>query len=88
MTENPAPAVPKSIVAYTALRIVLFAGVFGVCLVAGLETPISLVIGFLASSIMSFVVLRRQRDQLTDGLIARREAKLAAKAKRREALDG
>lgn len=87
MSENSAAPIPRSLAAYTGLRIVLFAGVFGVCLVAGLETPISIVISFFVSALASFVLLRRQRDQLTDGLMARRAAKLEAKAKRRAALD-
>jgi len=85
-TPDPAP-VRRTLATYTAWRIVLAAAVFGVCVVAGLDTPISLVIAFFASSIASFVLLRSQRDELTSGLMARRQAKLDAKARRRSALD-
>jgi hypothetical protein len=82
-----AAKVPRTIAFYTGARFIMFLGAFGVCLVLGLETPISIVLAFVVSSLASFVLLRRQRDALAAGLMVRRERKVAAKARRRDALD-
>ena len=57
------PHVKRSLAMYTVGRLALLVFVFGVCLVAGLETPISIVIAFVVSSIASFLLLRGQRDE-------------------------
>jgi hypothetical protein len=81
------PSLGRTLLAFTGIRVVLFLAVFGVCLVAGLETPISLVIGLGVSAVFSFALMGRQRDAIADGLIARSRKRSADQARRRAALD-
>lgn len=88
MMPSPDPApVRRTLAVYTLWRIAFAVAVFAACLAGGLDTPLSLVIAFLVSSIASYLLLRGQRDALTAALLARRQTKLDARARRRAALD-
>lgn len=86
-TEDP-HAVRKTIAVYTGLRLLLFVGAFGVCLVAGLSTPLGIVIALFVSSVLSFLLLREQRERLAGKLLARSNRRAEQKSRRRAALDG
>ena len=58
----------KNIFIYTFLRILILASFLGVGYLVGLRGVLLLVIGFLASGIVSLFVLSRTRDQVSTSI--------------------
>ncbi len=58
----------KNIFIYTFLRILILASFLGVGYLVGLRGVLLLLIGFLASGIVSLFVLSRTRDQLSTSI--------------------
>lgn len=77
----------RQFVAYTALRVVVFAGCYGLLLVLGLRGPFAVLAALLLSSLVSLVLLRRQRDAVTASLAARSQDRAAEQARLRGLLD-
>ncbi len=78
----------RRLLVYTLLRAALFALATAVFFfLVRLSLPISVVLGLLVSSFAALTLLRSQRDELTTAMLARREAKQEATARRRAALD-
>ena len=66
---------------YTLLRLLIFFGFLMLFWLLGLRTNPVLLLGAaaVASAALSYVLLRGMRDQMTAQLVARHEARLAAK---------
>ncbi len=78
----------RRLLLYTLLRAALFALATAVFyFLVRLSLPISVVLGLVVSSLAALTLLRTQRDELTATMLARREAKQQARARRRTALD-
>lgn len=60
----------KNIFIYTFLRILILASFLGVGYLAGLRGVLLLVMGFLASGIVSLFVLSKTRDQLSTSIFS------------------
>lgn len=60
----------KNIFIYTFLRILILASFLGVGYLAGLRGVLLLVMGFLASGIVSLFVLSKTRDQLSSSIFS------------------
>jgi len=60
----------KNIFIYTFLRILILASLLGVGYLVGLRGVILLVMGFLASGIVSLFVLSKTRDQLSTSIFS------------------
>ncbi len=79
----------RPLLVYTLLRLALLALATAVFFfLVRLSLPVSVVLGLVVSSLGALTLLRRQRDDLSSALLARREAGQQAKARRRAALDG
>jgi cell division protein FtsW (lipid II flippase) len=61
----------RSVLAYTAARIVLFVVALGIVYLAGARGLLALAIAVLASGLVSFVLLSRQRDAVSGVLVSR-----------------
>lgn len=73
-----APAYPgamRPVAVYSALRVGLFLAVLLVLRVLGVGGVLSLVLAVVLALLLSFIVLRRQRDAVTRALMARQAAK-------------
>jgi membrane protein implicated in regulation of membrane protease activity len=81
------PSWRRIVVVYTALRFVVFLGCAGVLVLLGFNGLPLLAIAVLISSIVSYVVLKPQRLQLTEAQVARREARAAERDERRARLE-
>ena len=57
---------------YTGLRIVAFTGCYGLLLIVGARGLVAVAAALLLSSVLSLLVLRRQRDAVAGSLEARR----------------
>ena len=73
----------RPVAVYSALRVGLFLVVVLVLRVLGVSGVLSLVIAVVVALLLSFVVLRRQRDAVTRVLMARDRARKAAGRPRR-----
>ena len=60
----------KNVFIYTFLRILILASFLGVGYLVGLRGVLLLVIGFLASGIVSIFVLSKTRDQLSASIFS------------------
>ena len=60
----------KNVFVYTFLRILILASFLGVGYLVGLRGVLLLVIGFLASGIVSLFVLSKTRDQLSASIFS------------------
>ena len=60
----------KNIFIYTFLRILILASFLGVGYLVGLRGVLLLMVGFLASGIVSLFVLSKTRDQLSTSIIS------------------
>ncbi|HET8594590.1 MAG TPA: DUF4229 domain-containing protein [Intrasporangium sp.] len=71
---------------YTVLRLLIFFGFTLLFWLVGLRqnTIVLIVLAALASSITSYVLLRGMRDEMTAKLMARHEARVAARQQRSE----
>lgn len=71
---------------YTVLRLLIFFGFTLLFWLVGLRdnTIVLVVLAALASSITSYVLLRGMRDEMTAKLMARHEARAAARRQRTE----
>lgn len=61
----------RSVFAYTAARILLFAAALGIVYLAGARGLLALAIAVVISGLASFVLLSRQRDAMSGALTAR-----------------
>lgn len=78
----------RPVAVYSALRVGLFLVVLLVLRVLGVGGVLSLVIAVVVAMLLSFVVLRRQRDAVTRALMARdRTRKAAGRPRRRSFRD-
>jgi hypothetical protein len=73
---------------YTLGRVVIALALVATVWVAGLPGFPALLFGLLLSMPVAYVLLRPVRDRLTAGMLARRDARRAAKADLRERLSG
>jgi hypothetical protein len=92
---SPAPTEPAApprvlpwLLAYTAGRVVVAAALIGLLWAVGLGGYPALLFGALLSMPVSYFVLQQVRDRFTAALLARREARQAAKEELRERLSG
>ena len=60
----------KNVFIYTFLRILILASLLGVGYLVGLRGVLLLVMGFLASGIVSLFVLSKTRDQLSTSIFS------------------
>ena len=79
-SSSGTPTLLRAGLVFTALRLVLFAGAAAVLLLAGLPLVPALLGGLLASLVGSLLLLRRQREDLAQALLARRARALARRA--------
>ena len=78
----------RPVAVYSALRVGLFLVVLLLLRVAGVGGVLSLVIAVVVAMLLSFVVLRRQRDAVTRALMARAHTRrTAARPRRRSFAD-
>lgn len=73
----------RPVAVYSALRVGLFLAVLLVLRVLGVGGVLSLLIAVVLAMLLSFLVLRRQRDAVTRALMARAEARVADPSRRR-----
>ena len=73
----------RPVAVYSALRVGLFLVVLLVVRVLGVGGVLSLVIAVVVALLLSFLVLRRQRDAVTRALMARDKARRASGRPRR-----
>jgi len=73
----------RPVAVYSALRVGLFLVVVLVLRLLGVGGVLSLVIAVVVAMLLSFLVLRRQRDAVTRALMARDRARKAAGRPRR-----
>ena len=73
----------RPVAVYSALRVGLFLVVVLVLRVLGVGGVLALVIAVVVAMLLSFLVLRRQRDAVTRALMARDRARKAAGRPRR-----
>ena len=74
------PSLARAAAVYSGLRLALFVGLASVLVVSGVPVFGALVGALLGSLVGSLVLLRRQRDQLGEALLARRERSAARRA--------
>ena len=84
MTATPhddrPPALWRAALVYTALRVGLFLGVWGVLVALGAPSLTALVVALGVGVVGSLVLLRRQRDDLARALVASRERSHASRS--------
>ena len=81
----------KNIFIYTFLRILILASFLGIGYLVGLRGILLLLVGFLASGIVSLFVLSKTRDQLSTSIfsgIQRVNKRIAAAEKEDKIIDG
>ncbi|WP_336922056.1 DUF4229 domain-containing protein [Aquipuribacter sp. SD81] len=69
----------RPVAVYSALRLGMFLAVFLVLRLVGVGGILSLVVALVISMLLSFVVLRRQRDAVTLALIGSQERRRQAR---------
>jgi uncharacterized protein (DUF58 family) len=74
----------RPVAVYSALRLGMFLAVFLVLRLVGVGGLLSLVLALVISMLLSFVLLRAQRDEVTRALIGSQERRKQARARRRE----
>jgi len=72
---------------YSGLRVLAFVGSYGLLLLAGLRGLLAIATALLLSSLLSLLVLRRQRDAVAVALASRRGSRDAEQARLRGMLD-
>ena len=75
-------------VVYTVLRLLVFAGAYGVLVLLGVDGFPGLLLALLISSIASLFLLRSQRRELARLTASRREARGVEKDRMRDMLRG
>jgi hypothetical protein len=60
----------RSVLAYSAARVVLFAATVGVLYLLGARGLLLLAVAVLVSGLISFVLLSRQRDAMSSAVVA------------------
>lgn len=73
-----------SFLRYTTLRLAMLIAVGGVCYLFGLRSIVLLIVAFLGSGILSFVVLNRQREAMGEsigGVLSRINARIDANSR-------
>ncbi len=93
MTTGPEPTpaggtpLRRRVAVYTGLRVVAFAVSYLLLVLVGLRGLPAIAAALLLSSLASLFLLRRQRDDVTAGLEARRQERAAEQARLRGLLD-
>ncbi len=82
-----APRLGRALAEYTALRVVVLAGAYGLLLVLGVRAFPAVVGALLASALVSLVLFRRQRDRVALALAARSEQRRDERQRTRRLLD-
>ncbi|MFC3689936.1 DUF4229 domain-containing protein [Aquipuribacter hungaricus] len=77
----------RPVAVYSALRVGLFLAVLLVLRVLGVGGVLSLVVAVVLAMLLSFLVLRRQRDAVTRALMERRQARGTTRPRRRSLRD-
>lgn len=86
--RDAGPGVGRAVAAYTAARVGLFGVLLLVLSSAGVRGLVGVAAAVFVSSVLSIVLLRRQRDALTAALARRAEDREAERARLRGLLDG
>lgn len=73
----------RPVAVYSALRVGLFLAVLLVLRVLGVGGVVSLLVAVVVAMLLSFLVLRRQRDAVTRALMARQQGREADPSRRR-----
>jgi hypothetical protein len=73
----------RPVAVYSALRVGLFLAVLLVLRLLGVGGVLSLVIAVVLAMLLSFLVLRRQRDAVTRALMAREQVRATDPSRRR-----
>ncbi|MFC4565979.1 DUF4229 domain-containing protein [Nocardiopsis mangrovi] len=73
----------RSVLVYTAARLLLFAATFGVVYLLGAREFLALALAFLISGMVSYVLLSAQRDAMS-GVVAQGLAKMRGMGDRLE----
>ena len=82
-----APGVGRALAEYTALRVVVLAGAYGLLLLLGVRAFPAVVGALLVSALVSLVLFRRQRDAVAVALAARSEQRRDERQRTRRLLD-
>lgn len=61
----------RSVLAYTAARLLLFGVAFGLLYLLGARGALALILAALVSGLVSYIVLSRQRDAVSERITAR-----------------
>ena len=72
MTSPRRRSLTSTYASYLGLRMLLFFGALGVCMVLGLRGLIAVLVALLVSGVISYPIARRQRDQIVDAMRNRR----------------
>jgi uncharacterized membrane protein len=75
------------VVSYSVARIALFLVVFGIAVIAGMNTFWALVVGLVVSMVASFFLLSRQRDAISANVVERSQRARERSAARTAAED-
>jgi multisubunit Na+/H+ antiporter MnhG subunit len=71
MSERPR-SVTRTYVSYLGIRLLLFAAVLAICIVAGMNGLLAVVVALLVSGVIAFPLARRQRDEIARAFQQRR----------------
>ncbi len=80
------PGAMRPVAVYSALRVGLFLVLLLVLRVLGVGGVLSLLVAVVLAMLLSFLVLRRQRDAVTRALMVREKERSSARATRRRSL--
>lgn len=69
----------RSWLTYTAARLGLFAGAFGIVYLFGARSWIALVLAWVISGLASYVLLSKWRDQISQNIVERSEQRRGAR---------
>lgn len=59
----------RSIITYTASRILIFAVAYGVIFLLGARGALGLILAFLVSGLVSYILLSEQRDSISAAIV-------------------
>ncbi|RNL82022.1 DUF4229 domain-containing protein [Halostreptopolyspora alba] len=59
----------RSVITYTASRILIFAVAYGVIFLLGARGALGLILAFLVSGLVSYVLLSEQRDSISAAIV-------------------
>jgi phosphate/sulfate permease len=91
MTEPATPATPPSagrvVLLYTTLRLLLFVALWLVLVLLGASPVAGALVAAVLTSLLSLVLLRKQRDQVSAAVLARHERKRLEREELQRRLD-